>query len=198
MLQFDENFDGFKNLRMHGQNKRIIHFLLARITTHIEKRSGINSKFEDYISREIDKPFQVEHIWSDKFEEHKDEFEQRNDFEEFRNKIVALLLLQEGFNQSYGDLPYEEKLSHYFGQNLLVKTLNPQCYEKNPTFLEYKEESQLSFKSHPHFKKKDIIERQELYQKICEQIYNLDELDKITKNKLTNSFINFTASRRGK
>jgi len=184
--QFDEDLDGFKNLRMHGQNKRLIRFLLARITTYIEKRSGINSKFEDYISREIDRPFQVEHIWSGKFEEYKDEFEQKNDFEECRNKIGALLLLPEGFNQSYGDLPYEEKLPHYFGQNLLAKTLSPQCYERNPSFLKYKEESQLLFKPHPHFKKKDITERQELYQKICEQIYNLNELDKITKNKLTN------------
>jgi len=179
--QFEEKLDGLKNLRMHGHNKRFIRFLLARMTTYIEKRSGVNSKFEDYMSREKDKPFQVEHIWSDKFEEYKDEFDQKNDFEEYRNKIGALLLLPEGFNQSFGGLPYEEKLPRYFGQNLLAKTLNPQCYEKNPSFLKYKEESQLPFKPHPYFKKNDVTERQELYQKICEQIYDLNGLDKIAK-----------------
>ena len=177
--QFDENLNGLKDLRMHGQNKRFIRFLLARIITHIEGKSGINSKFEDYISRDIDKPFQVEHIWSDKFEEHKDEFEQKNDFDDYRNKIGALLLLPEGFNQSYGELPYEEKLPHYFGQNLLAKTLNPQCYERNPSFMKYKEESKLPFKPHPHFKKGDIIERTQLYQKICEEIWNIEVFNNI-------------------
>lgn len=177
--QFDENLNGLKDLRMHGQNKRFIRFLLARIITHIGGKSGINSKFEDYISRDIDKPFQVEHIWSNKFEEHKDEFEQKNDFDDYRNKIGALLLLPEGFNQSYGELPYEEKLPHYFGQNLLAKTLNPQCYERNPSFMKYKEESKLPFKPHPHFKKGDIIERTQLYQKICEEIWNNEVFNNI-------------------
>lgn len=177
--QFDENLNGLKDLRMHGQNKRFIRFLLARIITHIEGKSGINSKFEDYISRDIDKPFQVEHIWSDKFEEHKDEFEQKNDFDDYRNKISALLLLPEGFNQSYGESPYKEKLPHYFGQNLLAKTLNPRCYERNPSFMKYKEESKLPFKPHPHFKKGDIIERTQLYQKICEEIWNIEVFNDI-------------------
>ena len=79
--KFDENLDGFKDLRMHGQNKRFIHFLLARITKHIEQKSWMTSKFEDYISREIAKPSQVEHIWADKYEEHKDEFDQKIDFD---------------------------------------------------------------------------------------------------------------------
>ena len=180
--QFEHNLDGFDNLRMHGQNKRFIHFLLARITKHIEEKSGMSSKFEDYISREIAKPFQVEHIWADKYEEHKDEFDQKIDFDEYRNKIGDLLLLPEGFNQSYGDEPYEKKLPHYFGQNLLAKSLNEKCYEKNPSFLKYISESRLLFKSCPSFKKKEVVERQKLYKKVCEEIWNLDEFDKIAEN----------------
>lgn len=180
--QFEHTLDGFDNLRMHGQNKRFIHFLLARITQHIEEKSGITSKFEDYISREIAKPFQVEHIWADKYEEHKDEFDQKIDFDEYRNKIGDLLLLPEGFNQSYGDEPYEKKLPHYFGQNLLAKSLNEKCYEKNPSFLKYISESRLPFKSCPSFKKKEVVERQKLYKKVCEEIWNLDEFDKIAEN----------------
>lgn len=170
--KFDANLDGFMNLKMHGTNKRFIRFLLARVITHIEKKSGMNSRFEDYISREIDKPFQVEHIWADRYEEHKGEFEQRNDFDDYRNKIGALLLLPEDFNQSYGDKPYEEKLKYYLRHNLLASSLNPQCYENNPSFIKYKNESGLPFESHIHFKKEDIIKRQKLYQKICEEIWN--------------------------
>lgn len=179
--QMNETLSGVKNLKMHGQNRRFIQFLLARITAHIEEKSGMPNRFEEYISKEIKKPFQVEHIWADNFEEHKDEFEQRNEFEEYRNRIGALLLLPEGFNQSYGALSYEKKLPHYFGQNLLAKTLCPQCYERNPDFLKYIELSKLPFKPHESFKKKDIEERQLLYQKILEEIYTLDYFDEISK-----------------
>lgn len=177
--QFEENLEGFKDLIMHGQNKRFIRFLLARITTHIEQKSGMPSNFEDYISRDIEKPFQVEHIWSDKFEEHRDEFDQKSDFEEYRNSVGALLLVPEGFNQSYGDLPYEEKLPHYYGQNLLAKSLNSRCYEKNPSFLKYKQSSGIPFKSVLHFTKESIVERQALYQAICEDVWNLEGFNKI-------------------
>lgn len=180
--QINETLDGVKNLEMHGQNKRFIQFLLARIIAHIEEKSGMPNKFEEYISKEIAKPFQVEHIWADNFEEHKDEFEQRDEFEEYRNRIGALLLLPEGFNQSYGALSYEKKLPHYYGQNLLAKTLCPQCYERNPNFLKYIEISKLPFKPHENFKKKDIEERQLLYQKILEEIYTMDFFDEIAKS----------------
>lgn len=176
---FEENLDGMMNFRLHQQNKRLIQFILARITNYIEKKCGVQSNFDDYISKEIEKPYEIEHIWADKFGEHKDEFSQENEFEDYRNKIGALILIPEGFNQSYGDLPYEKKLPHYFGQNLLAKTLSPQCYENNPSFMKYKTESGIPFKPHEHFKKQDILERQKLYQKICEEIWNLKGFDEI-------------------
>ena len=40
----------------------------------------------------------------------------------------GLLLLPKSFNSSYGDLRYENKLPHYFRQNLLAKSLHPDCY----------------------------------------------------------------------
>ena len=177
--EIEEGLEGMKNLILHGQNKRFIKFLLARITKFIEEESGIPSSFKDYVNPDIKKPFEIEHIWADKFEEHKNEFEQRDDFEQYRNNIGALILVQRGFNQSYNDLPYNEKLPHYLGQNLLAKSLHPQTYEKNPSFLTFIKESGLDFKSHTEFKKSDILERQKLYQAICEKIWNLDNFNKI-------------------
>lgn len=179
---FEENLDGIMNFRLHQQNKRLIQFVLARITNHIENKCGVQSSFEDYISKEIKKPFEIEHIWADKFAEHQDEFRQEHEFEDFRNKLGALVLIPEGFNQSYGDLPYEKKLPHYFGQNLLAKSLSSQCYENNPSFMKYKSESGIPFRPHEHFKKQDILERQKLYQKICEEIWSLNGFDEIVNS----------------
>lgn len=177
--EIEEGLEGMKNLILHGQNKRFIKFLLARITRYIEEGSGVPSSFKDYVNPDIKKPFEIEHLWADKFEEHKDEFEQRDEFEEYRNNIGALILVQRGFNQSYNDLPYDEKLPHYLGQNLLAKSLHSQTYEKNPNFINFIKEYRLNFKPHPDFKKKDILERNELYQSVCEKIWNLNQFDKI-------------------
>jgi hypothetical protein len=45
ILSFDENFDGMMDFRLHHQNKRFVHFLLARITDYIERQSGYPSNF---------------------------------------------------------------------------------------------------------------------------------------------------------
>ena len=181
---FQENLDGMLCFRLNQQNKRHVRFLLARITRYIEGKCGVQSSFKDYVTRDSPKPFEIEHIWADKFEEHKDEFDQE-EFAEFRNRIGALILIPEGFNQSYGDKSYEEKLSSYFGQNLLAKTLSPQCYENNPSFVKYVKESKLPFKAHERFRKSDLQERQKLYQKICEKIWSIDEFDEIASNGQT-------------
>jgi uncharacterized protein with ParB-like and HNH nuclease domain len=173
--EIDEGLEGMKNLILHGQNKRFIKFLLARITRYIEKESGVPSNYKDYVDRNIKKPFEIEHVWADKFEEHKDEFDQRDEFEECRNSIGALILVQRGFNQAYNDLPYRKKLPYYLEQNLLAKSLHPQTYEKNPNFSTFIKESGLNFKPHPEFKKEDILLRQKLYQSICEKIWNLNQ-----------------------
>ena len=176
---FEENMDGIMKFRLNQQNKKRVQFLLARITNHIERQCGMQSNFEDYVSRDISKPFELEHIWADKFEEHKDEFAHEHEFGDFRNKIGALILIPKSFNQSYGDIPYEKKLPQYFGQNMLAKTLSPQCYKNNPPFINYIKKSKLPFKAHEHFKKTDLLERQRLYHKVCEVIWNLDGFDEI-------------------
>ena len=76
------------------------------------------------------------------------------------------------FNRSYGAMPYEQKVEHYFGQNLLAKSLNSKCYENNPAFLRYITNVKLPFKSYPHFEKASVDQRQDLYEKILREIYN--------------------------
>ena len=171
-----ENLNGMIDFGLNQQNKRFVRYLLARMTSHIENKCNINSDFERYFKTDSDNPFEIEHIWSDIYEGHKDEFDQKEEFEEYRNRLGSLILVPNRLNQSYGKDSYENKLRNYFGQNILAKTLSVDCYSKNPPFMQYMTESKLPFKPHEHFRKKDIEERQSLYKKICESIWNIDSL----------------------
>ena len=118
----DESWEGFYRFRLHGQNKYFVKYLLSRLSGYVDQLAGENTNFVHYFHKGEGKPFEIEHIWSQHFDEHKDEFEQLHDFEEYRNRIGALVLLPRGTNQSYGDKPYEVKKAHYVKENLLVKS----------------------------------------------------------------------------
>lgn len=175
MLQSDELvLSSNDRLAMQGRNWFQIHQLLARITSHIEKRSGQEFRFVDYIHgkrwRKI--KYEIEHILSNNPERHTDEFPNQSDFLDYRNRIGGLLLIPKSFNASYGDKPYEQKREQYVKQNLLAQSLHEKAYEHNPGFVCYIRESGLPFKPHPKFKKADLDERQHLYLKIAEQIWD--------------------------
>lgn len=177
--EMEESFNGMKHLYLHQQNRYRIHFLLARITYHIERECGVESSFLTYMSSAIKKPFEIEHIWADKYDEHTTEFTHPYEFDQYRNRIGGLILLPRGFNQSLSADSYNKKLDAYFGQNMLAKTLHPNCYTKNPSFLNYKSRYNLPFKSYPGgFFKSDLDERQDLYRLICEEIWSPDRFDR--------------------
>ncbi|MEI6568116.1 MAG: DUF262 domain-containing protein, partial [Verrucomicrobiota bacterium] len=90
--EMDESFTGMGNFRLHGQNRYFIKFLLSRMTAFIEQKAGFISSFEKYFHNPNGKPFEVEHIWADKFHEHRDEFDQERDFQELRNRLGGLIL----------------------------------------------------------------------------------------------------------
>ena len=166
-----ESFDGLDKFRMHGQNKRFVKFLLARMTAWCEQQAGMSSNFVTYYAPSSGKPFEVEHIWADKFLRHKDQFEQENEFQNYRNRLGGLVLLPRGTNQSYGDLPYEDKQTHYIKENLLVKSLCSLAYENNPNFLGLNKRMNQVFQPHAVFKKQHVDARQQLYRAMCEQIW---------------------------
>lgn len=172
LAEMPETFDGVAEFRMHGMNKRFVKFLLARITGFIEQQSGAPTSFSTYFVNAGAKPYEVEHIWADKFSEHRDEFEQQHEFESYRNRIGDLVLLPQGTNQSYGAMTYREKIEHYLKENLLVKSLHSKAYENNPNFLRMASTLEIEIKAHSSFTKQDIDERQALIQSICEVIWN--------------------------
>jgi hypothetical protein len=175
LMSDEETFASNDRLRIHQHNRHALHRLLARLTDYVETESGLPSRYTDFV-REGRTRFEIEHIWADRPERHVDEFSHPADFSEYRNRIGGLLLLPRKFNASYGDLEYTEKLKHYNSQNLLARSLHPQCYQHNPGFVEFVKRSGLPFKPYLEFKKADIEERGLLYQKIAERIWNPDDL----------------------
>ncbi len=172
--EMQETFAGMNEFRLHGQNYRFVKFLLSRMTAWIDHHAGMSTNFATYYYPSEGKPFEVEHIWADKFTRYKDEFEQEHDFNHYRNRIGDLVLLQQGTNQSYNDLSYENKQPHYIKENLLVKSLCTLAYDNNPNFIYLIKTLGLPFKAHSSFKKQDIDTRQQLYRIICENIWNQD------------------------
>ena len=171
-----ENLSGIDNFVLNQQNKKFAKFLLSRMTRHIEQNCDMSTEFKTYVDPKTPDPFEIEHIWADKFEDHTDEFTQRDEFNEWRNKLGALLLLPKSFNQAFGDKEYSIKAPKYAGQNMLAKTLTQECYASNPKFKQFVEKSSIPFKPHSEFKKENIKKRQIVYRKICEQIWNVDNI----------------------
>ena len=148
---------------LNQQNKRKLKVLLALITEIVARGSAESAYL---LKGKGGSKIEVEHIWSDDYSEHTDEFRSKSEFENARNGIGGLLLLPKGFNASYGAMPYEEKVEQYFAQNILAQTLNAKKYQNNPGFMQFKANSGLPFKPYNSFTRSAVEERAELYKAI--------------------------------
>jgi hypothetical protein len=175
LLAEEEKFANNERVRVHQQNRYVIHRLLARLTDYVETQSGNPSRYLEFVAEGKNR-YEVEHIWADHPERHVDEFPHAADFGEYRNRIGGLLLLPKSFNASYGDLKYEDKLPHYNTQNLLARSLHPLAYDHNPGFLRFISDSALPFRALPKFDKAELEERGVLYKRLAERIWNPDDL----------------------
>ena len=174
--KIDETWDGVWNFGLHGMNRKFVKHLLSRVSSYVDNLVGKDTTYVTY-HHPNGKQFEIEHIWADKFEEHTDEFEQKYEFNDWRNSAGALLLLPHGTNQSFNSDKYEHKLEHYLKENTYAQTLHPNYYIKNPNFLKSETIKDLNFKAHPAFKRDDISDRQKLLQRICEKLWATDYYD---------------------
>jgi len=175
LLKVDETFDDNDSLYVHQQNRGQLHKILARLTDYITVGSGQSSPYVE-LTNGTKVRYEVEHIWADHADRHTDEFAHEADFARHRNRVGDLLLLPKQFNASYNDDPYEQKLPHYYGQNLLAASLNPLSYQKNPGFMAFTKSSGLSFQPYEAFKASDVTERGHLYRDIAKQVWNPADL----------------------
>jgi uncharacterized protein with ParB-like and HNH nuclease domain len=173
--------DKIDDFQLNGWTVRYMLHLLARITDYIETQSGIPSNFNNYINREIKNPYDIEHIICDHHDWFINEYPEKETFDRHRNKFGGLLLLPMDKNRSLNDLTFDKKLSIYFGENLLAKSLSSDCYQNNPQFKRFFESENLQFKSYDIFDKKALLERQKLFEDIAKKIWSIDKLDEQLK-----------------
>lgn len=175
LMQEAERIGSTDRLRLHQRNRRHLHRLLARVTDYVEVESGGHSS---YIQMTTGSPvkYEVEHIWANHPRRHSHEFEHAADFADHRNLIGDLLLLPKKFNASYGDMPFEKKLKHYNAQNLLARSLHPDCYKNNPGFRQFLDRTGLPFTSYEDFSAQAVLDRGALYEQVAQRIWNPADL----------------------
>ena len=132
VADWDEGFEGLINFEMNLQNKQQVRHILARMTYYVDQQCGVASTFEQYIDRDVKKPFEIEHIMPNKYERYLDAYATEEEFLRARSRLGNLLLLPNGFNQSLGDAPYEDKIKSYYAQNLLVRTSKQAVLPEQP------------------------------------------------------------------
>lgn len=136
-------------------------------------RLGNQSTFVGYVDKDRKLPYEVEHIWANHHDRHLDEFTDPTEFANHRNRLGDLVLLPKDFNASYGDMPYDQKVQYYNGQNVLARSLHPMAYENNPSFRQIIADFELPFAPYPEsFNKADIDSRQALYHRLAEIIWS--------------------------
>ena len=172
LLDDMEEFNFSKPVRLSQFTSKAVHRQLARFTDWLEQQAGEPGKYENYIVRSGEKPYEVEHIWADKYDRFTNEFDQQNDFDLYRNRIGGLLLLPKKVNASLNDMTYKEKLPHYLKQNLLAQSLHPECYQNNPGFKQTLTANELPFHPHEVFTKTDMDERSKLYCQLATMIWS--------------------------
>jgi hypothetical protein len=172
----EEVFASNERFALHGMNRKQIARILARMTDFVEQGSGLASRYLEYTTGSGQKRYEVEHVWADKHERHQEEFKHEADFAAYRNRIGGLLLLPKGFNAGFGDMPFEQKVKHYNGRNLLARSLHPDCYERNPGFQAFLQQSGLPFKPYTQFRKQDLDERHSLYRMLADRIWDPSRL----------------------
>ena len=174
-----ENFARQPRFRLHNQNYRQVRHILVRLTHWVDTQCGLSSNFEDLISQGRTRPFEIEHIWADHYDRFKDLFAHPSDFEAERNRLGGLVLLQRGVNQSLGDATYEAKRDAYVSnsENLLARSLHPLAYQNNPSFRSFLDRTGLPFRAYDAFGPDAQAERQELYIRIAEWVWNPSRLD---------------------
>ena len=180
----NEKITAISNFKLSTQLKRKVRYLLARLTYFVESETNeAGADFAKYVRIKYEKkPFEIEHIWSHKYDHYKSIFSNEEDFIEKRQSIGALILVPRGENQSFSDKHYREKVQFYGRGNILTKSLTSLCYSSNPSFTNFIRDNNLPFKFYDDFDLQSLNERNDLYKKLAELIWSPSQIDKEMNN----------------
>ncbi|MBF2735771.1 MAG: DUF262 domain-containing protein [Betaproteobacteria bacterium AqS2] len=152
--------------------RKIMRCQLARLTNWLEIESDEPGNYAVYLDRDIPDPFEIEHLWANVHSRFIEEFPKEKEFEEYRDRIGGLVLLPKSVNTSLSNATYEFKVDHYIKENLLAKSLHPDCYVRNPRFLAAIKKHGLEPGPHKRFTKSDLMARGDFYCQMASIIWN--------------------------
>lgn len=173
-----DDFTEVLKLSLHGSNRRIVKYLLSRLTGYVQGRCGE----EDVAYRILagDPPYEIEHVWANRFERYQTQVKTRANFDYERNRLGALLVLPKPDNASLGDSRYDEKLEIYVRHNKLAASLHPGSRKNSPQFVRFarsdKELDKLFQPMPAKFGRPEIERRQKLYRHLCDLVWAPEEL----------------------
>ena len=168
---------GVDGLGLNQFSRRYIYHLLARTTAFVERNAGKPDLFDKYVDRKSRNPYDIEHIWADKYDRYQPECSTQQDFQDWRNHVAGLLLLPADVNRSLQDKPYDQKAPHYAKQNLYAASLTAATYEHEPQFKQFRTANNLPFKPYESFGKAEQTERRELVEKLVNLVWSPSRLD---------------------
>ena len=170
LQRMSEKLDAIQDFELNQFTGRYMLHMLARLTDYVNLRMGLATQFENYVDRNPKTSYDIEHILPDDYQSYKDLFNDEEDFKNNRRKFGNLILLTSDHNRSYQDMPYDQKVVQYMGDNILAQSLNAGAYKNNPKFLALSNE--YGFKAYARFDKTAIRERLQLYISLAKSIWN--------------------------
>jgi len=155
-------------------NKRFLRYIFARVEKLIADNINMQMKYsiEDLVTKTGAKTgFHIEHILS-----HHDEnlqyFEDDDEFESYRNRLGALLLLRGRDNISSNNEIYKDKLKTYANTLYWNETLREDFYKSKLDIRDFKNRYNLDLKPYNIFDKNSVEDRHRLLFDILKIIWN--------------------------
>jgi len=167
---------GISDFSLNAFTPKTLYQFLARITAYVEYNSGRPDPFEQLVDRKGKILYDIEHIWANKYEYHKQEFVDEAAFQNKRNLVGALVLLPSDVNRSFQDKQYKDKVPHYAKQNMWAASLTPASYEHQPQFIAFINKYDLDFKVYEEFTPAAIEERSELLLALANIIWSPESI----------------------
>jgi hypothetical protein len=164
-------FNGVASYGLRHGNRAKTKYLLARVTAWLQVMTDPNPSgpSQAEVVRQL-WAHQIEHLWAD-HASYQPQIAPRR-FQAVRNRLGALVLLPQDVNGSLGDATFAEKVTHYLKENLLARSLHPRCYEASPRFRDLMAKHGLDFRPYDVFDEAAIGQRQKLYQRLCELVWD--------------------------
>jgi len=173
--------NGINDLYLNQFTHRYIFHLLARLTSYVEVQCGSPDPFEKYVNRTVKNPYDIEHIWADKYAPYAGDFATANEFQSWRNHIAGLLLLPADVNRSLQDLPFTDKSPYYENQNFYAASLTDKIYKHKPKFIAFRDQEKLPFEAYASYGKSEQLKRRALVYALVNKVWSPDRINEVLK-----------------